>query len=192
MLCLGLPTTWGFPNCDAENRVIGAVYIYLKSNQSQSWGQHFVAPSWYGNSYRFYVNLDRHKQLLLRGGGNFLFDDIKWYAVLQVRHQLLMMLKLMWIASLATLAFASVPADKCVCLPDQACWPSTNDWSTFNDTVGGKLVVIHPVATPCHDPTFDGGVCQAITEQYTNSSWRSDQIGILIVYLFDGRCAATS
>ena len=87
--------------------------------------------------------------------------------------------KLMWIASLAALVFASAPADKCVCLPGQACWPSSGDWSTFNDTVGGKLTVIVPLGQPCHDPTFDSSACQAISQQYTNSTWKADQICIL-------------
>ena len=90
-----------------------------------------------------------------------------------------MLKKSMWIASLATFVLASPSVDKCVCLPGQSCWPSSADWSSFNDTVEGRLTAIHPVGQPCHDPTFDSSVCQAVTAQYTNSTWRADQIGAL-------------
>jgi hypothetical protein len=100
--------------------------------------------------------------------------------------------KLMWIASLLTLALASPPADKCVCLPGQACWPSSDDWSAFNGTVNGKLEAVHPLAAPCHDPTFDNSTCQVVTALYTNSSWKSDQIGTIPIILSDCRCITAS
>jgi len=83
----------------------------------------------------------------------------------------------MWIAGLARLVFATPIIDKCVCLPGQSCWPSAADWSSLNGTVGGKLTVIYPVGRPCHDPTFDQSVCSSITKQFTNGTWKSDQIG---------------
>src|SRR5271155_1203259 len=93
-----------------------------------------------------------------------------------------MISKSMWIASLVGLALASPPVEKCVCLPGQSCWPSSSDWSGFNDTVGGRLTVINPVGQACHDPTFNASVCQFVTEQYMNSTWRSDQIGTFLNY----------
>jgi hypothetical protein len=89
------------------------------------------------------------------------------------------MLSVMWIASLVALAFATPPADKCVCLPGQDCWPSTADWNTFNGTVGGRLVQVVPVGAPCHDPNYDAEVCQVLETLTTNSTWRSDNIGML-------------
>jgi hypothetical protein len=85
----------------------------------------------------------------------------------------------MRITSLAGLVFAAPRVDRCVCLPGQSCWPSDADWSSFNGSVGGKLTAIYPVGRPCHDPTFDTSVCSAITEQFTNGTWKSDQIGLL-------------
>lgn len=88
------------------------------------------------------------------------------------------MIPFWWITSLAASAFATSSADKCVCQPGQDCWPASSDWEAFNQTdVGGRLVAIHPVATSCHDPTYDKQMCQAIVAEYTNSTWRSDQIG---------------
>ena len=91
-------------------------------------------------------------------------------------------MKLMWFANLALLAFATpTPGDKCVCLPGQDCWPSTSQWDTLNQTVGGRLTIVYPLGKPCHDPTFDNATCLAVANQYTNSSWRADQIGSLLV-----------
>jgi len=88
------------------------------------------------------------------------------------------MFKIMWIASLASLlALVSSTPDRCVCQPEDSCWPSTDDWNTFNNTVGGKLQVIHPLGTPCHDPTFNSATCQYINENYSNSTWKSMFIG---------------
>ena len=92
-----------------------------------------------------------------------------------------MLLKSMWIASLLSLALASPPKDVCVCLPGQACWPSSREWSCFNDTVGGRLTVIHPVGQPCHNPTFDNATCLAVIGNFTNSTWKADQIGLFAV-----------
>ena len=93
-----------------------------------------------------------------------------------------MQMKRMWFSSLAFLAAASPLSqrgDKCVCLPGQECWPSVQDWDGLNKTVGGRLTAIYPLGKSCHDPTFDNATCQAITAQFTNSSWKADQIGIL-------------
>lgn len=89
----------------------------------------------------------------------------------------------MWFfSSLALLAFASpTPGDKCVCLPDQGCWPSICEWDTLNTTVGGKLSAIYPLGKPCHDPTFDNATCQTIAKLYSNSSWKADQIGFILL-----------
>lgn len=92
-----------------------------------------------------------------------------------------MQMKGMWISSLALLVAASPLSqggDKCVCLPGQGCWPCGEDWDGLNKTVGGRLSTIYPLGKPCHDPTFDKATCQAITAQFTNSSWKADQIGI--------------
>jgi len=105
-------------------------------------------------------------------------------------------MKRMWFSSLAFLAGASPLSqrgDKCVCLPGQECWPSVQDWDGLNKTVRGRLTAIYPLGKSCHDPTFDNATCQAITAQFTNSSWKADQIGILFYRSDDnGRWFATS
>lgn len=39
----------------------------------------------------------------------------------------------------------------CRCVPGDACWPSTADWSALNHTVGGRLIATVPLASVCHD-----------------------------------------
>jgi len=51
---------------------------------------------------------------------------------------------------------------ECRCFPGDACWPSEKEWSSFNSTVGGKLVKTIPVASVCHDPHYDAAACEAL------------------------------
>lgn len=44
---------------------------------------------------------------------------------------------------------------QCRCFPGDDCWPSSEEWSRFNETLGGKLIATVPLASPCHD-TFPG------------------------------------
>jgi len=71
--------------------------------------------------------------------------------------------------------------DRCVCQPGSTCWPSSDDWDSFNTSVGGSLAAVYPVATPCHNPSFDAAECAQVMMQYTNSTWRAEQIGTLSV-----------
>lgn len=48
----------------------------------------------------------------------------------------------------------------CRYLPEDAQWPSPQDWAHLNSTVAGKLIRTIPLATPCHDPTFNEGKCE--------------------------------
>lgn len=58
--------------------------------------------------------------------------------------------------------------EKCLCQPADACWPSDDVWSKLNTTVDGKLVETSPIGSPCHDPTYDAGACQALKAQWLN------------------------
>lgn len=63
----------------------------------------------------------------------------------------------------------------CRCRPHEPCWPSSDKWSTLNDTIQGNLVTVKPLGTVCHDPTFNDAACQVVTNMTTNSLWRSQQ-----------------
>lgn len=42
----------------------------------------------------------------------------------------------------------------CRCYPGDACWPSVDTWSNFNNTVGGRLIATIPLAAACHDDQY--------------------------------------
>lgn len=38
----------------------------------------------------------------------------------------------------------------CRCFPSEPCWPSPQQWSEFNATLGGKLITTVPIGSVCH------------------------------------------
>lgn len=66
---------------------------------------------------------------------------------------------------------SSNPQNNCRCFPGDACWPSQSQWQSFNQTLGGKLILTNPLASACHIDSFeayDEGKCQAIQENWFN------------------------
>jgi hypothetical protein len=63
--------------------------------------------------------------------------------------------------------FARVGASRCHCLPGDACWPASSQWSALNTTVNGGLVATVPIGTPCHDPNYDEVACAALQSNWT-------------------------
>ncbi|CBX96720.1 hypothetical protein IAQ61_005419 [Plenodomus lingam] len=62
------------------------------------------------------------------------------------------------------------------CLPGQSCWPSTNDWITFNRSIQGHLKATIPWAAPCYsDPSSKE--CENIAKQYGDGVSRTAQYG---------------
>ncbi|EGD92664.1 FAD binding domain-containing protein [Trichophyton tonsurans CBS 112818] len=72
---------------------------------------------------------------------------------------------------------AAPEGPRCRCTPDQSCWPSPGLWQTLNKTLSGNLVAVKPVGAVCHDPTYNGGLCDSVKSMETDSSWRSAQPG---------------
>ncbi|KAI1079344.1 FAD-binding domain-containing protein [Whalleya microplaca] len=55
------------------------------------------------------------------------------------------------------------------CLPGQPCWPTAEQWSAFNQSIGGVLKVTHPFGEACYaDPTSEA--CLRVAENYVNST----------------------
>lgn len=58
----------------------------------------------------------------------------------------------------------------CRCFPGDACWPSTIQGDSFNQSLGGKLVPTVPIASPCHDTcpgvSYDAAECAGIQENW--------------------------
>ncbi|XXG95857.1 hypothetical protein Hte_002128 [Hypoxylon texense] len=55
----------------------------------------------------------------------------------------------------------------CRCFPGDACWPTPDEWSAFNATVGGRLVATVPIAAPCHRSglaAYDAAACRALRD----------------------------
>ncbi|KAL4796435.1 hypothetical protein BDV19DRAFT_81543 [Aspergillus venezuelensis] len=73
--------------------------------------------------------------------------------------------------------WASPQPYHCRCRPHQSCWPSPEEWNALNTSVKGSLVAVRPVAAVCHDGGDQSEACQAVQEQWTNSTWRAEQPG---------------
>lgn len=60
----------------------------------------------------------------------------------------------------------------CRCYPDDSCWPSSAQWSSFNASLGGKLVATVPIASPCHNTfpgvSYNAEACAAIQAGWTD------------------------
>lgn len=65
----------------------------------------------------------------------------------------------------------------CKCFPGDSCWPSTDGWSTLNDTIGGRLVATVPLGSPCHDPSYDAEACERLQAQ-----WQAEAIQYVIMW----------
>ncbi|CAF0931701.1 unnamed protein product [Rotaria sordida] len=69
---------------------------------------------------------------------------------------------------------------RCRCLMnDSTCWPNLSVWRTFNESVNGRLIPVQPSVAFCtgNPPNID--VCANAIAQWTNATWRSDQVGAM-------------
>ena len=55
----------------------------------------------------------------------------------------------------------------CRCIPGDSCWPSSQEWTDLNATVGGRLIATVPLATECHDPNFNATACANLQEVWS-------------------------
>lgn len=60
---------------------------------------------------------------------------------------------------------------QCKCYSDNACWPTANEWDSFNKTLSGALQLAIPAAASCHYKfenytfnTYDAAKCAEVTE----------------------------
>lgn len=58
--------------------------------------------------------------------------------------------------------------DKSACrfLPGDLGWPSEDNWATFNNTIGGRLIKGVPLGQPCYGPHPDATVCTEVQETW--------------------------
>ncbi|KAL3491214.1 hypothetical protein BJX62DRAFT_251496 [Aspergillus germanicus] len=77
---------------------------------------------------------------------------------------------------LTSLAWSRPHQSDCRCRPHQSCWPSPQDWNALNQSVGGNLVAVRPVADVCHSGR-ESEACESVLALSTNSTWRAAQPG---------------
>ncbi|ORY67580.1 FAD binding domain-containing protein [Pseudomassariella vexata] len=62
---------------------------------------------------------------------------------------------------------------QCRCFPGDDCWPSPPIWSSFNQTLNGRLIAIVPIASPCHNSSFgpyDATACDQLRSVWDYTS----------------------
>lgn len=77
------------------------------------------------------------------------------------------------------------------CTAYDACWPDQETWDQFNDTVAGRLIASRPSAASCHDRTYDSSQCNEASLNWTDSAWRTSQVGAYSAILWEvgnGQC----
>ncbi|KAH8915545.1 FAD-binding domain-containing protein [Atractiella rhizophila] len=88
------------------------------------------------------------------------------------------MLLFFWVASFLPAVYGK---KYCTSL-DTSCWPSTSEWSQFNETIDGKLLVPRPLPAPCHNngngtSGFDEVACNLAKQNFTSTKFRSSLPG---------------
>ncbi|KAF2011481.1 hypothetical protein BU24DRAFT_426568 [Aaosphaeria arxii CBS 175.79] len=68
------------------------------------------------------------------------------------------------------------PLSNYTCIPGQSCWPSTKQWSSFNQSIHGNLKLTVPWAAPCYSETGKGE-CHDISKSYMDGMSRTKQYG---------------
>lgn len=58
----------------------------------------------------------------------------------------------------------------CKAFPGSASWPAQESWTTFNESLGGKLIQPTPLGGVCHpgQPTYDPDLCATIAKTWTS------------------------
>lgn len=70
----------------------------------------------------------------------------------------------------------------CRCVPGSNCWPSSDDWSVFNNSVNGHVFALRPIAWPCSPEGYDEAQCQEVVRHFHNSSWRAQHVGMAVSF----------
>ncbi|KAE8379903.1 hypothetical protein BDV26DRAFT_279974 [Aspergillus bertholletiae] len=87
------------------------------------------------------------------------------------------MKSMIWALPFIPLAYAHSNTTSCRCQPHQSCWPSEQEWNSFNSSINGNLVAVRPVAAVCHEGDWNSSACKEVTASWTNSTWRATQPG---------------
>jgi hypothetical protein len=63
------------------------------------------------------------------------------------------------------------------CVPGLECWPTSGEWSTFNQSIGGNLRVTIPWAASCYAGLSGSRECQDVGKEYMDGVERTNQYG---------------
>lgn len=88
----------------------------------------------------------------------------------------------MILQSILRFVFPILVTDKtytCRCLYGEQCWPNENEFAKLTSQLSQPVLHPLPPASPCYPPSAPSGNCSAITANYTNGRWRSDQPGAM-------------
>lgn len=67
-------------------------------------------------------------------------------------------------------------SQKYTCIPGDTCWPSSNEWNSFNQSVSGNLKTTIPWAAPCFTNSSTPE-CQRVVKSYGDGDARTSQYG---------------
>eukprot|EP00048_Salpingoeca_helianthica_P020198 m.5391 g.5391 ORF g.5391 m.5391 type:complete len:588 (-) comp4518_c0_seq1:51-1814(-) len=105
-------------------------------------------------------------------------------AVFQCGPSIILLAALAWCLALSNAApaafpFANEKTAAPYCLPGQPCWPTAATWAHLNTSVSGRLLAVTPEGKPCYDQGRASPACQIILSNWTNATWRADQVGAM-------------
>lgn len=87
--------------------------------------------------------------------------------MITLRRSVLALLASVW--SVSARCNEPVNTSNCKCFPGDECWPTAEEWSDFNATVGGRLIATVPLAAACHDNawgSYDNATCVTLRNSW--------------------------
>ncbi|KAI1081714.1 hypothetical protein F5B20DRAFT_535046 [Whalleya microplaca] len=78
----------------------------------------------------------------------------------------------------------------CHYMPGDTAWPTQIVWSTFNESIGGKVILACPLAQVCHGSNYDPASCSKIRDSWTDgTNYYEDPVHIMSPYWLNNSCS---
>jgi FAD/FMN-containing dehydrogenase len=78
----------------------------------------------------------------------------------------------------------------CRYLPGDRAYPSQAEWNALNRTVGGRLIMIHPLGQVCYGATRNIGACDSLKQDWANEYiYLNDPAHIMAPYWQNNSCS---
>jgi hypothetical protein len=68
--------------------------------------------------------------------------------------------------SLLVMLIDIAKSSRCRYLATDNEWPSASDWRNLNSSLNGQLIATVPLASVCHDPTYDDEKCVVLQQTW--------------------------